>query len=182
MAIADFFHFENIQDRAVKSHQFSTLLSKAQLVRNDFKCPNRKQFGGELLDHNYGSCSNQNRILVGKHADIFGLPWMSDVTTISRMPLVNNLVMCASVPPTVVDIYDCTEHMAAGGKKDAEYLAGVMEEEIVKSDPERMHTDIFYFDGAANVQKGGFRLCELYPRSYVFHGGEHVISLSFSGI
>ena len=29
-----------------------------------------------------------------------------------------------------------------GGKKDAEYLAGVMEEEIFKFDPERMHTDV----------------------------------------
>ena len=46
--------------------------------------------------------------------------------------MVNNIVICADVPPTVVDIHDCTDHMAAGGKKDAEYLAGVMEEEIVK--------------------------------------------------
>ena len=53
---------------------------------------------------------------------------MSDGATISCMPLVNNLVMRANVPPTVVDIHDCTDHMAAGGKKDAQYLAGVMEE------------------------------------------------------
>ena len=95
---------------------------------------------------------------------------MSDGAKIYRLPLVNNLIMCDDVPPTVVDIHDCTCHMAAGGKKDAKYLAGVM-------DPERMHTDVFYFDGAANVQKGGLRLCALYPRAYLFHCGEHVISI-----
>ena len=102
---------------------------------------------------------------------------MSDGATISRMLLVNNLVMCDDVPPTVVDIHDCTDHMDAGGKKDAEYLAGLMEEEIITFYPERMHTDTFYFDGAANVQKCALRLCDFYPRAYVFHGGEHVISL-----
>ena len=60
---------------------------------------------------------------------------MSYGATISRMPLFNNLVMCADVPPAVVDIHDCTDHMAVGGKKDAQYLAGVMEEDIVKFDP-----------------------------------------------
>ena len=95
---------------------------------------------------------------MGKDADIFGMSWMMDAAKISRMPLVNNLVICAAIRSTVMNIHDCTYHMAAGGNKDAEYLAGVMEEEIVKFDPERMHTNIFYFDGAANVQKGGFEV------------------------
>ena len=93
------------------------------------------------------------------------------------LTLVNVLIMCDDVPPAVVVIHDCTDHMAAGGKKDAEYLAGVMGEEIFKFDSERMNTDFFYFDGAANVQRGSLRLCALYPTSYVFHGGEHVVSL-----
>ena len=179
MSIADFFHCKNIQYIAVESHWFATLLAKVRLVGNDFKCQNRRQVGGEFLDHNYGSCSDQNRIIVGKDANIFGMSWMSDAATIYRIPLVNNLVMCADAPLTVVDIHDCTEHMAAGGKKNAEYLAGVMEEEIVVFFPERMHTNVFYFYGAANVEKGGLSLCELYTRAHVFHGGEHIISLFF---
>ena len=171
MAIADLFHCENIQDRAVKSHWFATLISKERRVGNDFKCPNKKKAGGKFLDHNYRSCSDQNRIIFGKDSDIFGLSWMSDGAKISRMPLVNNLVMCADVTTKVVDIHDCTDHMAAGSKKDAKYLAGVMEEQIVKIYPERMHTNVFYFDGAANIQKGGLRLCSLYPRAYVFIAG-----------
>ena len=37
MAISDSLHCENIQDRAVESHWFVTLISKALLVDNDFK-------------------------------------------------------------------------------------------------------------------------------------------------
>ena len=180
--IDDFFHCDNILDRPVDSHRFTALLAKAQLVGNGFEFPNRRQVGGELLDHNYGSCSNQNRIIVGKDADIFGLSWMSDGATIYHMPLVNNLVICADVLPAILDIHDCKDHMAVWGKKYAEYLDGVMEEEMFKFDLERMHTDVFYFDGAANVQKGGLRLCALYPRAYLFHGREHFISLFFSDI
>ena len=75
------------------------------------------------MNHNYGSCSNQNRIIVGKDADIFGLSWMSDGATIYCMLLVNNLVMCSDVSPTVVGIHDCMDYMDAGGNKDAKYLA-----------------------------------------------------------
>ena len=73
IAIADLFQCKNVQDRAVESPWFVTLLAKERLFGNSFKCPNRRQVGGEFLDHNYRSCSNRNRILVGKYADIFGL-------------------------------------------------------------------------------------------------------------
>ena len=92
---------------------------------------------------------------------------MSYGATISRIPLVNNIVMCADVPPKVVGIHDCTDHMATCSKKDAEYLSGIMEEAIFKFDPERMNTYVFYFDGAANVQNSCLRLCTLYQRAYV---------------
>ena len=82
---------------------------------------------------------------MGKDAYIFCLSWISDGATIYCILLVNTLITCADVPTTVVDIHNCTDHMAEGGKKDAKHLAGVMEDEIVKFDPEHMHTDVFYF-------------------------------------
>ena len=56
-------------------------------------------------------------------------------------------------------------------------MSGLTEEDILKFNLERMHANVFYFDVAANVQKGGLRLCALYPRAYLFHCGEHVISI-----
>ena len=52
---------------------------------------------------------------------------MSDGATIYLLPFVNNLVICADVPQIVAGIHDFTDHMDVWGKKDAEYLAGVME-------------------------------------------------------
>ena len=41
---------------------------------------------------------------------------------------------------------------------------------------------MFFFDGASNVQKAGDLLMAKYPRTFCFHGGEHVVSLFFSSI
>ena len=62
-AISDFFRCDNIQDSAVESHRFATLLAKAQLVGNDFKCPNRKQVRGELLETTTGVVAIRNGLL-----------------------------------------------------------------------------------------------------------------------
>lgn len=79
-------------------------------------------------------------------------------------------------------IEDCKEHMFEGGRKDASYIATLMEDVIEKYDPNKTLTDIFYFDGAGNVQKAGRILEQRYPRSYCFHGGEHVVSLYFDDL
>ena len=182
MAITNFWHCENITDQVVKSHRFQTLITKTRLVVSDFRIPNRGHVGGDILDHNCNSCTEQNVGLIGKYAEVFGITWMIDGETIFRMPLVNIPVMCGDVPPAVVDIHDCTGHMVEGDNKDAEYLAEVMEYELKNHDTYKKCTDMFYFYGAGNVHKSGKRLCALYPRDYVFHGGKHIISLFFSGV
>lgn len=72
--------------------------------------------------------------------------------------------------------------MAEGGKKDASYIADLFEEKVLEYDPQRIYTDVFYLDGAANVQKAADVLMARFPRSFCFHGGEHVVSLFFSSI
>jgi hypothetical protein len=72
--------------------------------------------------------------------------------------------------------------MTQGGKKDAVYIASLLEEVILPYDPDRTRTTIFWFDGAGNVQKAGRILEVMFPRAYSLHGGEHVISLFFSDI
>ena len=39
-----------------------------------------------------------------------------------------------------------------------------------------------FFDGASNVQKAGKILAASYPHITIFHGDDHVLSLSFSNI
>ena len=81
-----------------------------------------------------------------------------------------------------VSIQDCTKHMAEGGKKDASYIAELFEAKVLEYDPDQLCTDVFFFDGASNVQTGGLVLMAKFPRAFCFHGGEHVASLFFSSI
>ena len=72
--------------------------------------------------------------------------------------------------------------MAEGGKKDARFIAELFIKRIELIDKNGLCTDLFYFDGATNVQKAGRILVAHYPRAYSLHGGKHVISLFFTDI
>ena len=155
MAIADLMHCENLPDCVVESSRLQLVLQHARFVDSTFKVPDRKKIGGELLDINYKNCMEINKQEIMKDAPIFGLSWLSDGATISRMPLINTLALCANVPPTCVAINDCSDHIAFGGKKDALYIASLMEDTVLKYDPTKLYTDIFFFNGASNVAKAG---------------------------
>ena len=45
--------------------------------------------------------------------------------------------------------------MALGGKKDATYIADIFAAKVEEYEPNHQLTDVFYFDGASNVQKAG---------------------------
>ena len=182
MAIATFFHENNLPDRAVNSSSFKIMIKYARMVGSSYNTPARQEIGGTLLDVNYKNVVENNKEVLCREADIFGLTWLSDGATIARMPLINILGLCADTPPTCVAIEDCTGHMTQGGKKDAVYIASLLEEVILPYDPDRTRTTIFWFDGAGNVQKAGRILEVMFPRAYSLHGGEHVISLFFSDI
>ena len=107
---------------------------------------------------------------------------MGDGATVKRMPLINVLGMSGDSHPVVVAVNDCTEHIATGGKKDASYISAIFEDKVAEYDPTKKHTDLFFFNGASNVQKGREILCEKYPRAYCLHTGERVMALFFSDI
>ena len=106
---------------------------------------------------------NANKEALLKEAKIFGLAFLGDGATVKRMALMNILAMCADTLPITVSIQDCTKHMQDGGKKDASYIARMFEEEVNKFDPTRSFTDVFFFDGASNVQKAGQILMAKFP-------------------
>ena len=100
----------------------------------------------------------------------------------NRIALMNILAMSGATPPMTISIQDCTNHMAEGGKKDASYIADLFDKKVMEYDPMNICTDVFYFDGASNVQKAGKVLMARFPCTFFFHGGEHVVSLFFSSI
>ncbi|KAL3772048.1 hypothetical protein ACHAWU_008070 [Discostella pseudostelligera] len=182
MAIADFFHCENIPDRVVDSERFARVIKKARTVGSDFNIPSRSKIGGELLDLNFETVYKANKEALLKDASVFGLAFLGDGATIKRMPLMNILGMCAGTPPLTLSIQDCTDHMEEGVKKNAAYIAEMFEAKVNEYDAGNLLTDVFFFDGASNVQKAGEVLTAKFPHTFCFHGAEHVVSLFFSSI
>ena len=85
--------------------------------------------------------------------------------------------------PVVSAIKDCTGHISQAGKKDALFIAHVFTKLLLEFDAEKKkRVDIFYFDGASNVQKAGKCLGVKFPRTVTYHGGEHAVALWFSDL
>ena len=152
------------------------------MVGNNFQCQHRSKIGKELLELNSKNYTKASRAKVVKVADIFGATFLGDMATIHRMPLLNVLVLCADYPPSTLAIKDATDHLKAGGKKDAPYIAGVFDGIVTDYLPKSGCADLFLFDGASNVQKAGQLLSIRFPHAACYHGGEHVTSLFFSDL
>ena len=92
------------------------------------------------------------------------------------------MACCVHIPAAVLDVADCTDHVAEGGLKDATYLANLFLPLIVKLEGGengkwKGMVDLLFFDGASNVQKAGRIIQGRHPNITLGHGAEHVSSL-----
>jgi hypothetical protein len=102
MAIADFFHCENIPDAVVESSRFKRMISVCRLLGDKFVPPNANKIGGALLDLNFKMTYERNKEELLKEAGTFGLAFMGDGATIHQMPLMNVLAMSGTSSPMTV--------------------------------------------------------------------------------
>jgi hypothetical protein len=96
----------------------------------------------------------------------------------------NILAASPNNPFALLEIVDCTDRMAKGGKKDAKYLSGIARPLIswLEARAQSNIVDLIMFDGARNVQLAAKSVARYHPRITVCHGAEHVIALFFSDI
>ena len=95
------------------------------------------------------------------------------------MALFNVMLLSGNSYLVVAAIKDCTEHLSQAGKKDALFIADVFTKLLLRFDAEKNRVNIFYFDGTSNVQKAGEVLGVKFPRTVMYHGGDHVMALWF---
>ena len=150
--------------------------------------PGRNAIATNLLDANFKAKRDKTLAVLKGNAETFGISLFSDGATVKKMPLINVLAACPvsgtmqSCTPCVLNIHDCSEHMAKGGKKDATFIAKIVKVEIKALDPGKNLVDFVCFDGASACQVAGNVLRVDYPLISVGHGAEHVGSLFFSDI
>ena len=126
IAIADFMHSHMLPFSLTECPKFLKLLDTAKSLGTGYLPPDRRKMSGPLLDILYDTNKEEmikNLLLESK---IFGVTIFGDGATITNIPLMNILAASPNNPFALLEIVDCTDQMAKGGKKDAKYLSGIV--------------------------------------------------------
>ena len=106
----------------------------------------------------------RNSILIEKESEIFGLLFLGDGVTISRVPLLKNFVSGRNLPVSVLELVDCQGHLADGGIKIGTFICNIFLDHFKIIDPHKSIIDVIMFDGDSNVQLAGELLKINYPK------------------
>ena len=180
--IASFIHRGGYPFSLVEDPRFQKIIDHAHSVSRKYKVPNRKLIAGKLLDHEYNWQYQNNLKLLKNEADVYGLALYADGATIAKTPFINILASGIHKTNACLEIHDCSEQMAAGGKKGSEYIFTILKEHIDKIDPKKTIVDMVIFDGATNMQKAGSTIEISNPLVTCVHGAEHITNLFFSDV
>ena len=165
-----------------ESPLFQNILIHARSTNNSYKPPSRYEMSGDLLKANYVAYQSDQMTKLLMNVDIFGLGIFGDGATIVKVPMMNILACSAGNPSCVLDVVDCSDHVAKGNKKDAFFICQQMLPHMQKIDQEKTLFDLIAFDGAANVQKAGSLMEQHFPRCTVLVGIEHTVLLLFGKV
>jgi hypothetical protein len=74
---------------------------------------------GDHLDTNYVAYQHDQMTKLLMNVDVFGIGIFGDGAPIVKVPIMNIIACLAGNPCCVLDVVDCTDHVAKGNKKDA---------------------------------------------------------------
>ena len=185
IAIANFLHSHCLPFSLATDPKLAKIIEIGRTLSPNYKLPHRHYISGKYLDVLYSTNWTEQMKTLMSEARVFGLTLFGDGATIKTVPLVNVLAAGINNPFALLDIADCTNHLAKGGKKDARMpLIKQIESEVLDVNGKKSPgvIDLVFFDGASNVQNAGEILRAHNWRITVGHGAEHVVSLFFSDV
>ena len=92
VAIPDLIISEGLSFNISQKPRFKKVLKLARTVSKCYQPPNRKLISKDILDVIHDHNMERNLSLIEKESEIFGLLFLGDGATISRVPLLNILV------------------------------------------------------------------------------------------
>jgi hypothetical protein len=125
-AIVDFIHSHCLPFSLAQDLKLMKIIEEARKLGSSYSPPHRNDFGGVYLNALYVTHWKEQLKTLLSEARVFGVTVFGDVTTIKTVPLVNVLAACVNNPFALLEIADCTAHLAEGGKKDAKYIAKII--------------------------------------------------------
>ena len=190
VALADLCHSALLPFTLASDPKMRQVIDVARRLPANYTLPDRHMVGGPLLDRLYNTNWKESTASLLKDASNTGVSLFGDGATIKNNPLINVIGAGVHNPFALIDVVDCTEHCAAGGIKDATYIASLFIPVVKHLESEKDKygnaytgaVDLVLFDGARNVQNAGSILAQRYPRITCVHGAEHVVALACSDI
>ena len=164
IAIADFLHSHCLPFSLATDPKLAKIIEIGRTLGPNYKPPHRDNISGKYLNALYSTYWTEQMRTLMSEARVFGLTLFGDGATIKTVPLVNVLAAGINNPFAWLDIADCTDHLAKGGKKDAQYIAKIcmplikqIESEVLDVNGKKSPgvIDLVFFDGASNVQNAG---------------------------
>ena len=123
--IADLIISEGLSFNISHKPRFKKVLDLARTVSKCYQHPNRKLISKDLLDVINDQNMERNLSLIKKESDIFGLLFLGDGATISRVPLLNILVSGKNLPVAVLELVDGQVHLADVGEKNRTFTCNI---------------------------------------------------------
>ncbi len=171
IAIVNFICSNALPFSISKCPKFQKICEVARGLGPNYRPPDHWLLGRKLMDLLFKVRFADLMCSLLSESKCFGISVFGDGATIKTVPLINVLDASPNNPFVLLDIVDCTAHLAEGGKKDAPYLANMilphiamMESSKDKNNKQHMGVvDLVLFDGASNVQKAGRLLAIDYP-------------------
>ena len=177
VAIADLIISEELSFNLSQKPRFKKVLELARTVSKCYQPPNINLISKDLLEVIHDQNIKRNLSLIEKESEIFGLLFLGDGATISRVPLLSILVSGKNLPVAVLELVDCQGHLADGGENNGIFICNRFIDHIKRIYPHKSIIDVIMFDGASNVQLAGELLQIRYPKITVMRGVEYTVSL-----
>jgi hypothetical protein len=177
--IASYIYEEGRSPKAAESENFHRIMRFARNTSLNYKPPNAKKLNTDYLEALFKQRYKEIIHALNQEVGIFGLAIYGDGATIARTPFFNVLASGVHMTNACLEIHNCSSHLAEGNRKDANYIADVINNHLELIDPRKSKFDLVIFDGASNMQKAGKILEANNPRLSCIHGSEHVVSLFF---
>jgi len=178
IAVADFMHSHMLPFSLTECPKFLKLLNTAKSLGTGYLPPDRRKMSGPLLDMLYDTNKEEmikNLLLESK---IFGVTIFGDGATITNVPLMNILAASPNNLFALLEIVDCTDQMAKGGKKDVRYLSDFVRPIVkwLEATAKSNIVDLIMLDGASNIQ---LDICWVHKPNECRMGGELISLLHF---
>lgn len=135
--IADFLLSNGLAPSLSECPKLKLMLEQAKHVPNTYKPPTRQTVAGPLLDATYSTVNQETEAKILKESRVMGITIFGDGATYLRIPFINILAAGVHNDAGLLDIVDCSGHVAKGYKKDAEYIAKIFLPHMERLDPDK---------------------------------------------